>query len=319
MGMLFDYGVSWEQFETTVKKAGKKINRVNHISASDDGKVVGTYYSTTGNSEGSFVLDFYDCGHFTGKYTIRSSNHESAIPQKVGEYIKKELQPYVDIPRGSRFRINSIPILNNASQSTKTQTFFHKIVVLLAIVGVIALIAAGFQVVYAVSGWTPIPVMIDAGIGSSDCIGKNYEDTIDILVDSGFKRSNIEAEPIYDLNSDSKIPAGSLASIYIDGTSGFASDDEFPIGSKIMIAYHVYERINVPISASDAKGMKYYDVVSQLESAGFFNIEVEPVDDLVFGIREDSVKEISIDGLTKFDKDNEFSADSSIIIKYHTR
>ena len=304
MGIKFDYGVSRELFEETAIRVGKRTKRVKSIILTDDDILVGTCVSESGNSEWNFALVFDDFGHFTGEYRILSGNDQSEIPKRVGDAIKFQLKPYVHVPNSLRLKV---------------ECFLHKVVVVFAIIGVVALVVVGLRAAYEFGGWAPIPVTIDAGISSSDCIGKNYEDTIDDLVEAGFKRSNIDAKPIYDLNSKSPIPEGSLASIYIDGVSGFASDDKFPPSSKITIAYHVYERVAVPISASDAKGMKYYDLVNQLEKAGFFNIDLVPVDDWLVSIREDNVKEISINGQTDFEKDYVYSADSPIIIRYHAK
>lgn len=42
-------------------------------------------------------------------------------------------------------------------------------------------------------------------------------------------------------------------------------------------------KINLPISSNDLKDANYQDVVAKFENAGFTNVQIEVLDDLVFG------------------------------------
>ncbi|MDR0513970.1 MAG: hypothetical protein LBG81_02240, partial [Coriobacteriaceae bacterium] len=58
----------------------------------------------------------------------------------------------------------------------------------------------------------------------------------------------------------------------------------------------------VPGYASSFVDKNFEDVATQFQVAGFNNIELEPLDDLVFGVlhKEGEVKEVSVDGKTDF-------------------
>lgn len=77
--------------------------------------------------------------------------------------------------------------------------------------------------------------------------------------------------------------------------------------------------IPVSISAKDAKGLPYQDVVELLKADGFSNITTHIDYDLVTGwIRDEgAIKSISIDGDSSFKKDDNFPANSKIEIVYH--
>ena len=68
------------------------------------------------------------------------------------------------------------------------------------------------------------------------------------------------------------------------------------------------------------KGDDYQDVVVELEKMGFSNIETVPLGDLKKGIiHEDGhVKEVSINGNTKFKEGEIFDIDAVVIVSYHS-
>ena len=79
-------------------------------------------------------------------------------------------------------------------------------------------------------------------------------------------------------------------------------------------------KIIVNISSSELVGENYEDVVSNLEKAGFTNIETEVLDDLVTGwLKKDGeVEKVEIDGTTSFSSDSKFEPNSKIVVTYHT-
>lgn len=79
-------------------------------------------------------------------------------------------------------------------------------------------------------------------------------------------------------------------------------------------------RVKAPKSSSDLKGKDYKDVITLFESAGFTNIEMEIIDDLILGwlIEDGEVEKVSINGDTEFVLNSKFPADAKVMITYHT-
>ncbi len=78
--------------------------------------------------------------------------------------------------------------------------------------------------------------------------------------------------------------------------------------------------VRVPSSSWEQTGENYLDVVAEFEAAGFTNIKVEAVTDLIFGwLTEDGeVESVSINGESSFSKDDWYPIDVEILITYHT-
>jgi hypothetical protein len=76
----------------------------------------------------------------------------------------------------------------------------------------------------------------------------------------------------------------------------------------------------VPNSASDYEGENYRQVKSELESAGFTDIEFVVLDDLKIGLltKDGEIEHIAINGDADFSKGDRYSTDSKIVITYHT-
>ena len=79
-------------------------------------------------------------------------------------------------------------------------------------------------------------------------------------------------------------------------------------------------QIGPPLSASEAKGKKYQDVVTRFENAGFTNVTTEAVADLVIGLfaGDGEVKDVSIAGDFDYTKNEKFAPDAPVVIRYHT-
>lgn len=76
----------------------------------------------------------------------------------------------------------------------------------------------------------------------------------------------------------------------------------------------------IPISAEEYVGADYETVMSDLQKAGFNNIEIEEVEDLTSSspLQDGGVGQISIDGDTAFDAKTVFPKDAKVLITYHT-
>ncbi|WP_368742267.1 DUF4839 domain-containing protein [Enterococcus casseliflavus] len=78
--------------------------------------------------------------------------------------------------------------------------------------------------------------------------------------------------------------------------------------------------VSIPASAKDLKKENYEDVQLQLEKAGFTNIELKPLEDLITGwlTSDGEVEKVSVDGITDFSEKDLFNKDSKVVITYHT-
>ncbi len=78
--------------------------------------------------------------------------------------------------------------------------------------------------------------------------------------------------------------------------------------------------IRIPSSSSTFEGKDYRDVLTELQTAGFINVEVEAIDDLVIGwlTKDGEVERVSVNGDTDFSSNSKFPKDAKIVITYHT-
>ena len=103
-------------------------------------------------------------------------------------------------------------------------------------------------------------------------------------------------------------------------TSEFNEETKYPSNLKVTIVYHTIELYAPPISAKEAKGMNYADVVEAFEDAGFINITVNAEYDIITGwlTNDGEVGTVTINGDKKFDSYDEYRLDAEVIITYHT-
>lgn len=75
-----------------------------------------------------------------------------------------------------------------------------------------------------------------------------------------------------------------------------------------------------PKSNSSLKNQNYQDVVTLFEEAGFTNIELDKIEDLITGwlTKDGSVESVSIGGDTDYSTSQWYSKDSKVRISYHT-
>lgn len=78
--------------------------------------------------------------------------------------------------------------------------------------------------------------------------------------------------------------------------------------------------LKIPSSAGVYEGQNYQEVVNSLEDAGFTNVTLEVIDDLVIGwITDDGdVEKVSVGGDAKYNPDARYPADVAIVVSYHT-
>ena len=79
-------------------------------------------------------------------------------------------------------------------------------------------------------------------------------------------------------------------------------------------------RIAMPEASSDFYSENYQDVITQLQLAGFTNIETTAMEDLIFGflISDGGVETVSVNGRADYQSGDKFEAGALILITYHT-
>lgn len=80
------------------------------------------------------------------------------------------------------------------------------------------------------------------------------------------------------------------------------------------------KKIRVPASSTELKGEDYQDVMTLFQIAGFTNIELKVLDDLVTGwlTKDGEVEKVSINGVTSFNVISKYPSDAKIVITYHS-
>lgn len=78
--------------------------------------------------------------------------------------------------------------------------------------------------------------------------------------------------------------------------------------------------LKVSKSSEEMGGENYETIISELEKAGFTNIETKVLDDLITGwlTKDGEIEEIEINGNKDFSANDSFQKDSKIVVTYHT-
>ena len=154
-------------------------------------------------------------------------------------------------------------------------------------------------------------------LSTYECIGKDYRHVANMLQDKGF--FNIKCFPVYDLDYGFLYMENHISDIKIGGTQWFLSNTQFSANAPIIIKYHCAKMVSPPLNYRNAKGKPYKDVCEKYINAGFGNIEMEPVYDLVLGLlkRNHSIAKITINDIEKFSNKNVFRVDAVVKIQYH--
>ena len=191
----------------------------------------------------------------------------------------------------------------------KVLNIIKKITIGVVITAVVGFIAYN---IYEISKQIPV------GVDSNVVQGQQYEEVVVQFVEAGFK--NITSKPLNDLTIEEEEYVGIVDHVSIDDNISFASDSEYPNDAQVVVYYHSIELISPPISARDAKNKDYSEVVNAYQEAGFTNIKLEILDDLVFGwfTKDRAVESVVINGETKFSEENAYRPDAEVIITYHT-
>lgn len=79
-------------------------------------------------------------------------------------------------------------------------------------------------------------------------------------------------------------------------------------------------KVSAPISSAETKGANYQTVITKFKEAGFTNVRVEKIEDLVFGwlTKDGEVENVAIGGSTSFSASDQFEPSAQVTITYHT-
>lgn len=143
---------------------------------------------------------------------------------------------------------------------------------------------------------------------SDDYIGMNYQLVINELKKAGFK--DITTVVIEDLSSTSTMSEGTVEQVSINGSTSFVAKSTFPTDTVVVITYHAIKKVYTPISSDDLHTNDYENLASMFKDAGFANVELKEVFDLdPDTTNADYINEISINGRSTFNSDEEFPYD----------
>lgn len=158
---------------------------------------------------------------------------------------------------------------------------------------------------------------IQIGISSDELLGlKNYEVT-NYFKKLGF--TNVTERGIADVSGNELDQAGTVTAISIGGQTSFTADTKVPFNKNIEVIYRKIKPVMPPLKYKMVKGKQYDVIREEFERAGFVNIIDDPVYDVQLGWFNSAgeVKEVSIDGNSKYLDDEEYRPDVTVVITYH--
>lgn len=317
----FDDGISEAEFAELANKVAKKIKRIKNVKVSGP-LVFCEVESQSGISTWTFSVDFNDYGHISGKYWIESQNKDSIIPDKIGKRISEQL--LMDVIPGVKQSAkadsygsdddaeNDEPAADkNITESPRTKKkrkyLLHFVLFSLSCIAAICL----YQY------WQESK-LIYVGAESTSLHKQSCSAVYELLSRSGF--SNIHLEEVCDLPFDQIEHEGELIGVTINGTASFASSDRVPHDAEVVITYHGLKLVSAPVMGKEAKGMNYTEIETAFADAGFVNIVLEPIPDIVLGwfVKDGEVDSVLIEGDHEYSQGTLYRPDAEVRIKYHT-
>ena len=169
-------------------------------------------------------------------------------------------------------------------------------------------------------------------VASKDLQGKQYEEAVAALKEMGF--IHVCADALDDLSNEIFNKNGEVSKVSIGDITKFSKGEIFDNTTEVIVFYHspkskevaasgdkaVDGQVLITVAPKELKRKDYHEVLSTLQEMGFTNITVTPLGDLKKGWLHDEgeVKEVSIEGNSKFSVNDIFSDDSEIIVFYHS-
>jgi len=276
--------------------------------------ICGEVESQSGISTWKFTVDFNDYGKITGRYWIKSENKDSTIPNRIGDMISNQLLQFINKDNNNPENLDDGIDKSNAEMHTSTPLKPKK--KRNNLIGFTLLFLLGCMVFPIYKQWE-YSKMIIVGAEASSLNNQDYSSVYKMLNEAGF--SNISLNEISDLTYSQIEKEGLVINVSIEGRDSFISNDRFPRDSKIIISYHGLKLVSAPLVNEEAKGLNYIDIKKSFVDAGFVNITLEPIQDIVFGwfVKTGEVDSILIAGEKNYNTSDQYRPDIEVIIKYH--
>ena len=302
----YDCGITQDEFCEMVHKISKKLRRITSIEVRAS-RVYGTVRSQSKLTSWSFLLDFNDGGHLTGKYELCSTNDDALIPQHLGDLIQTEIQKriqenrakvrakrvddlwddYQNVQRENRELRRKINKAQKAEETARTLRTENKKLKkentrirrrqrrqknrkFWLILFAAMFVFSAVAVIFHKQVIDYIR-MTPVGVSSDELTAMSCQDAVLELQRAGF--TNIQTTVVEDLAYGDILEEGSIISITIAGTDEFSKTAEFRNNDRIEITYHAVATIEMPISSNDAIGLNYKDIQSLLAQSGFVNVK----------------------------------------------
>ena len=172
--------------------------------------------------------------------------------------------------------------------------------------------------ILALLGYYQYSKLIPVYYNHSDLVSLSYNAVKDKLETAGF--INISTIAAGDLTLEQTELEDVVFDIIINDNTAFNKNEKYPYDAEILVYYHTVTPVCSPISSKDIKRQNHLDIQKQFQEAGFVNISVEPIYDIVLGwfVSDGEIESITINGEDEFYKGEEFRPDDAVIIKHHT-
>lgn len=323
----FDEGLSEEKFKEIVFSCAKKIKRIEKVEIYGL-KVFVTVSSTSGISSWLFELDFNHNGNLTEACYIETENYDSNIPKRLRELIYEKLEPYMQVinekraieekrKKAEREKIECERRMREEQlrreKKEKRKRFYKKYGK-----SILVFIYAIIFAIMSFIGYYQYSKLIPTKYSDEDLIGLSYMEVEEKLEKAGF--TNVWAEETKDLTLEQIDLENKVFEIKISDDTDFEKDEKYAYDTKIVIQYHAIISVYAPISAEEIDEQNHLEIQTQFKNAGFVNVSVEPIYDVVFGWFDfdGEIENITIKGKETFYAGEEFRPDDKVVIKYHT-
>ncbi len=214
------------------------------------------------------------------------------------------------------------------SSAKKSPKGFNKFCIVSLIVASVIFIISFFSILFSVlsvqifnsiSDSNPFSEAFSKAVTpytSTYCNEKNVYDVENDFSKAGF--TNITLEPLEDLDVSQTDMVGTVRSVFINGETNFEGNQKYKGKVKVIIQYHSYKSIPIPISAEDTATMDTASILKTFEDAGFISLSTDEVFDLdPDATTAEFENEVQVGYLTHYEKGHRVPLDTEIKVITH--